>query len=89
MLKPLSSQSIYAVLQRVGSRAGVATFTPHDLRRSFIGDLLDAGVDISVAQALAGHAQVTTTQRYDRRPEAVRKAGAARLSVPYRRRPSL
>ena len=55
----------------------------HDLRRTWVGDMLDAGTDIATVAELAGHSDVRTTQRYDRRPAAVRRAAAARISVPF------
>lgn len=80
----LSDQAIYALLRRMAPRAGVGPLSPHDLRRSFISDLLDAGADLSVVQQLAGHASPTTTARYDRRPEAARQSAVERLEVPSR-----
>jgi len=34
------------LLRRRATQAKIAAFTPHDLRRSFICDLLDAGADM-------------------------------------------
>jgi site-specific recombinase XerD len=84
VLRRLAPQTVLDVLGRLAGAAGVAHFSPHDLRRTFCSDLLDAGADVASVQRLAGHANVATTLRYDRRPEAVKRRAAELLHVPYR-----
>jgi len=63
--------------------AGVKPFTPHDLRRTFVRRLLDAGADIAIVAKMADHSNIQTTARYDRRPEEAKQRTAKLLHIPY------
>jgi site-specific recombinase XerD len=81
--RAMTDQAIYGMLVKRAADAGVPHFSPHDLRRSFVSDLLDSGADVSQVQRLAGHANVQTTLRYDRRPEHAMRKAAELLHVPF------
>lgn len=76
------SQSIYDMLKKRAKQAGIKQFSPHDLRRTFVGDMLDLGVDIATVANIAGHSSIDTTRRYDRRPETIKKQAAEKLVLP-------
>ena len=82
-LRRLTAESVFDRLQALAKRAGVQRFSPHDMRRSFISDLLDNGADLAVVQAMAGHANPATTAQYDRRGERAKQRAAGLLLVPY------
>lgn len=80
--KRLSSQAINDIVRRRAQEAGVKPFTPHDLRRTFAGDMLDQGADIVTVQYIMRHSDPKTTAQYDRRPDNVRRAAVGRLHIP-------
>jgi len=77
----LSGEAIRQVLLRRARQAGISAPSPHDLRRTYAGDLLDAGADLPVVSRLMGHASVQTTARYDRRGDRAAAEAAGRLEV--------
>jgi integrase len=79
----VSAQAVRDLCRELAQLAATEPFTPHDLRRTWTGDLLDASGDLAIVQQLAGHASPATTASYDRRPEATRRRAAELLHVPY------
>jgi site-specific recombinase XerD len=78
----LTAQAVLFILQKRAKQAGVETFSAHDFRRTYISDLLDAGVDIVTVQKLAGHNDPATTSRYDRRGEETKRLASELLDFP-------
>lgn len=53
------------------------------LRRTFVGDALDSGADLSVVSQLVGHTNPATTASYDRRGHTARRAAVDGMHLPY------
>ncbi len=81
-LAGMTGQAVADLLTKRLVEAGQRRHTPHDFRRTFIGELLDAGVDLAITQSLVGHASPATTARYDRRPARRSREAVDRLRLP-------
>ncbi len=81
-LSRLRGESIAYILRRRQEESGTDRFSPHDLRRTAVTHLLDAGVDVFTVQKLAGHADASTTARYDRRDEGAKRRAVQVLAIP-------
>jgi integrase len=77
----LATISVNRVLAKRAGQAGVKGITPHDLRRTFISNALDQA-DIATVAAVVGHADLRTTQLYDRRGDVAKRRLAERIRVP-------
>ena len=79
MNKALSSQTVYDIIKQRSEQAKIDPVRPHDLRRTFVTQLLDAGVDINTTRQLVGHTDIQTTARYDCRDQKAQKRAVKRL----------
>jgi integrase/recombinase XerD len=82
-IRRLSGQVVRRMLIKRTREAGIEAATPHDFRRTTVGDLLDVGADLVTVQRIVGHSSPTTTARYDRRPERTKRKAARLLHLPY------
>ena len=72
---------IYKLVRARALKAGVQQFSPHDFRRTFCSDLFDTNTDIFTVQQLAGHVSPTTTAKYDRRGEEMKRLAVQKLKL--------
>ena len=64
----------------------MALLSPYDLRRIFLGALLDAGAGIATGHTFMRHNDANPTARDDRRGERVKRHAVRRLHGPSQRR---
>ena len=76
----MTDQAVMVILRKRAEQAGVAAFSPHDFRRTFISNLLEAGADV---RRLAGHSNPATSLKYDLRGENAKRRAVQLLHVPY------
>jgi integrase len=62
----LTDQAVYVIMRRLAKRAGVARFSPHDLRRSAATHMIEAGGNIASIARVMGHTSTDQSARYDR-----------------------
>jgi integrase/recombinase XerD len=84
--KRLGQRAVHSLYLKRAEEAGLIETTFHDLRRSFITDLLDRGNDVALVAKLAGHSSTATTMRYDRRRMERRREAINTLTVPYHKK---
>lgn len=70
-----TANSLTQVVNGIYRNAGFDGASSHSGRRGFLTNLAEKGVSVRVMMALAGHANMSTTQRYiDLRPGVLRNA---------------
>jgi integrase len=55
---------VYTIVKRNAARIGMRHLRPHDLRHSYATRLVEDGLPLTDVQALLGHKNLATTQRY-------------------------
>ncbi|MBD1389511.1 tyrosine-type recombinase/integrase [Neiella sp. HB171785] len=76
---PSTVNTVRELIERCGTLLGIPNLSPHDFRHTFATRLLDQGVDLFTVQDLLGHADVSTTKRYDQRQDNALRAAVETL----------
>lgn len=70
--RPLNPKTINEILQYYAKKIDIFfKVSPHSCRATFIGELLELGVDIYVVAKEVNHSSVKTTQEYDKRRKKI------------------
>lgn len=81
-LEAVSEQAIYIIVERLRTEAGVAAFTPHDLRRTAATHLDEAGVRLSLLRDWLGHESTETTRKYLRHEQRAIADAVGKVRIP-------
>jgi integrase len=79
----LNGDTIWGIVCKRYTEAGIDPISPHDCRRTFITDVLNAGADLGIASKLVGHRSLETTSLYDRRDLSTLRDAVETVNVPY------
>lgn len=78
--KTFSANSLCQLFSRIYAAAGIAGASSHSGRRWFITKLANSGISSKVIMELAGHKNLTTTQRYIEVNEEMKQQAVSLLS---------
>jgi integrase/recombinase XerD len=76
----ITTEIVYLLVRNMAKHVGLATVSPHDLRRTYITRLLEQNIDLNTVRLMAGHENISTTVVYDKRDNKVMQKAAATLS---------
>ncbi len=80
--RPMARVDAWYMVRRRAMDAGIAAaIGNHSFRAIGITDYLNNGGDITIAQRMAGHSSIKTTQVYDRRSDDVSFSETERLGI--------
>jgi len=78
--RPLNPRTINEIIAGYGKKIGLNfNISPHSARATFIGELLEAGVDIYSVAREVNHSSVKTTQEYDKRRKKLSDSPISKL----------
>ena len=83
---PLGERTIRGRFHRAAKVAGLVDIRPHDLRRTYITEAVDAGLALTTVAALVGHATIHMTARYAKAANAQVREAAEVLAAARRSR---
>jgi len=80
--QPMSLVDAWYMVRRRAGEAGIeAAIGNHSFRAIGLADYMENGGDITIAQRMAGHANIKTTQVYDRRDDEVSFSEIERVGI--------
>ena len=83
LLRRMSGRTLWEALAKRSQLAGVPPMRAQDLRRTWIEDLLTAGLDATTVAEMAGHASILGIARYEALPQASERGDASSPEPPY------